>query len=60
MQYVATFRNLGNAAPQGVHCLGVEDVLSGSCLQRLQAYIESTGGKYFNPGNVPPPVNWLP
>jgi hypothetical protein len=55
MHYVASFQNLGNAAPQGVHCLNVEEVLNGVCLKRLKAYIEETGGKYDNPGNVPPP-----
>lgn len=55
MSYVATFQNLGNAAPQGVHCAGTAEVLNGSCLRRLKAYIEDTGGEYFNPGDVPPP-----
>jgi hypothetical protein len=55
MTYVASFQNLGNAAPQGVHCVDVEEVLNGSCLKRLEAYIEETGGKYFNPGDHPPP-----
>jgi len=55
MDYVASFQNLGNAAPQGVHCAGTAEVLDGSCLSRLEAYIEATGGKYFNPGDVPPP-----
>ena len=53
--YVASFQNLGNAAPQGVHCANTAEVLNGSCLRRLEAYIEETGGKYFNPGDVPPP-----
>ncbi len=55
MSYVASFQNLGNAAPQGVHCASTAGVLNGSCLRRLEAYIEETGGKYFNPGDVPPP-----
>ena len=55
MTYVATFQNLGNAAPQGVHCVDVEEVLNGSCQKRLEDYIEKTGGKYFNPGYAPPP-----
>ena len=55
MHYVASFQNLGNAAPQGVHCLNVEEVLNGSCLKRLKAYIKETGGEYYNPGDVPPP-----
>ena len=55
MSFVASFRNLGNAAPQGVHCASTAEVLNGSCLGRLKAYIEDTGGKYFNPGHVPPP-----
>jgi len=53
--YVASFQNLGNAAPQGVHCNSVAEVLDGSCLKRLEDYIEETGGKYFSPGDVPPP-----
>jgi hypothetical protein len=55
MYYVASFQNLGNAAPQGVHCAGTAEVLNGSCLGRLKAYIEEAGGEYFNPGHVPPP-----
>jgi len=55
MSYVASFQNLRNAAPQGVHCASTAEVLNGSCLGRLKAYIEETGGKYFNPGDVPPP-----
>jgi hypothetical protein len=55
MYYVASFQNLGNTAPQGVHCVDVEEVLNGSCLRRLEDYIEETGGKYFNPGYAPPP-----
>ena len=35
--------------------LDVEEVLNGSCLRRLEDYIEETGGKYFNPGYAPPP-----
>jgi hypothetical protein len=54
MSFVARFHWLGNAAPQGVHCASTQDVLSGSRLQGLETYIEQTGGKYFNPGNVPP------
>jgi hypothetical protein len=54
MKYVATFHNLGNAAPQGVHCTSTTDVLSGACLSRLKAYIQDTGGMYFNLGNAPP------
>jgi hypothetical protein len=48
MQYVATFQNLGNAAPQGVHCTSLADVLNGMCISRLKAYIEDTGGMYYN------------
>ncbi len=55
MGYVASFQNLGNAAPQGVHCNGVAEVLDGSCQRRLEDYIEETGGRYFNPGYAPPP-----
>ena len=55
MTYVASFQNLGNAAPQGVQCASTADVLNGSCLFRLKDYIRQTGGQYFNPGNVPPP-----
>lgn len=55
MALVASFQWLGNAAPQGVLCRDVDDVLDGSCLERLKTYIQDTGGKYFNPGDVPPP-----
>ena len=55
MHYVASFQNLGNAAPQGVHCASVAEVLNGSCLNRLEAHIEKTGGEYYNPGYIPPP-----
>lgn len=55
MKYVATFQNLGNAAPQGVHCTSVADLLNDACRSRLEAYIGNTGGLYFNPGNVAPP-----
>ena len=55
MVYVASFENLGNAAPQGVHCNSVAEVLDGSCQRRLEDYIEKTGGRYFNPGYAPPP-----
>ncbi len=54
MHYVASFQNLGNAAPQGVQC-AVGEVLNGSCLRRLKTHIRETGGKYFNAGDVPPP-----
>ncbi|MBN3816165.1 hypothetical protein G3N57_05830 [Paraburkholderia sp. Se-20369] len=55
MTYVASFQNLGNAAPQGVECTSTADALNGACLGRLQDYIHRTGGKYSNPGSQPPP-----
>ena len=55
MACVASFQYLGNAAPQGVLCADTDELLDGSCLARLKAYIAATGGSYYNPGNVPPP-----
>ena len=48
MSYVASFQNIGDAAPQGVHCASVAEVLDGSCLNRLEAHIEDSGGTYFS------------
>jgi len=56
MSYVASFQNIGDAAPQGVHCASVADVLDGSCLNRLEAHIEESGGTYFSSGGVSPPI----
>lgn len=44
-QYVATARNIGSGAPQGVNC-SVSDVVSGTCLASLKTYISQTGGSY--------------
>ena len=44
-QYVASGRNIGSGAPQGVNC-SVSQLLGGSCLQRLTSYIQQTGGSY--------------
>lgn len=56
MSYVASFQNIGDAAPQGVHCASVAEVLDGSCLIRLEAHIEESGGTYFSSGGVSPPI----
>jgi hypothetical protein len=44
-QYVASAKNIGSGAPQGVNC-DVADVLSGACLENLKSYISQTGGSY--------------
>jgi hypothetical protein len=48
-RYVASTRNIGPGAPQGVNC-EVSDVLSGTCLRDLKAYIAQTGGSYAASG----------
>lgn len=45
--YVASGKNMGSAAPQGVTCRSVGDLRAGDCLARLKAYISRTGGTYF-------------
>jgi hypothetical protein len=45
-RYVATARNIGAGAPQGVNCT-VSQFVGGSCLRNLKAYIRQTGGSYF-------------
>jgi hypothetical protein len=44
-KYVASGRNIGPGAPQGVNCT-VSQFLGGSCLDSLKAYIRQTGGSY--------------
>lgn len=44
-EYIASARNIGGAAPQGVNC-SLEAYLDRSCLESLERYIESTGGTY--------------
>jgi hypothetical protein len=44
-QYVASGKNIGSGAPQGVNC-SVSEVVGGSCLQRLKSTIQQTGGNY--------------
>lgn len=44
--YVASPSNMGAAAPQGVYCTSVTDVLKNRCERRLRRYIRSTGGRY--------------
>ena len=44
-QYVASAKNIGTGAPQGVNCT-VAEVTGGSCLARLESYIKQTGGSY--------------
>jgi hypothetical protein len=44
-QFVASAKNIGTGAPQGVNCT-VAEVTGGACLSRLKAYITKTGGSY--------------
>ena len=44
-KYVASARNIGAGAPQGVNCK-VPQVLDGTCLRELKGYIAQTGGSY--------------
>jgi hypothetical protein len=44
-KYVASAKNIGAGAPQGVNCTVVERV-DDSCLQQLKSHIQSTGGSY--------------
>jgi hypothetical protein len=44
-KYVASARNIGPGAPQGVNCT-VPQFLDGSCLTSLKTYIAQTGGSY--------------
>ena len=46
-KWVATAKNLGAGAPQGVTCKSLRDLESGRCLQRLKLHIRQTGGRYF-------------
>ena len=48
-KYVASHRNIGPGAPQGVNC-DVEEFLGGGCLARLKAYIAETRGSYRTQG----------
>ena len=44
-EYVASAKNIGSGAPQGVNC-SASALLDGSCLENLQDYIKQTGGSY--------------
>ena len=44
-QYVASAKNIGPAAPQGVNC-SLQDFLGGQCLADLKSRISATGGSY--------------
>ena len=46
-KWVATAKNLGAAAPQGVTCGSIRSLRSGRCLRRLKEHIRATGGRYF-------------
>jgi hypothetical protein len=46
-KWVATAKNMGAGAPQGVTCSSLSDLQSGRCLQRLKLHIRETGGRYF-------------
>jgi hypothetical protein len=48
-KYVASAQNIGPGAPQGINC-EVSDVLDGTCLRDLKAYIAQTGGSYAASG----------
>jgi hypothetical protein len=43
--YVASAKNIGSGAPQGVNC-SVSELVDDSCLQQLKSHIKSTGGSY--------------
>jgi hypothetical protein len=45
-RYVASPRNIGPGAPQGVTCT-VAQFTDGNCLRNLVAHIRATGGSYF-------------
>jgi hypothetical protein len=47
-KYVASAQNIGPGAPQGLNC-EVSEVLDGTCLRDLKAYIAQTGGSYTAP-----------
>jgi hypothetical protein len=44
-KYVASPKNIGSGAPQGVNC-SVAELVDGTCLKELKSHIESTGGSY--------------
>lgn len=45
--WVATAKNLGAAAPQGVTCRSIRMLASGRCLGKLKRQIRATGGRYY-------------
>ena len=46
-KWVATAKNLGAGAPQGVTCRSIRALRSGRCLNHLKRHIRATGGSYF-------------
>jgi hypothetical protein len=46
LYYLASHQWMGPAAPQGLYCHTVAEVLSGGCEDRLRNCIKSTGGSY--------------
>jgi hypothetical protein len=53
-KWVATAKNLGAGAPQGVTCDSIRALGSGRCLRRLKRHIRATGGSYFARPPSPP------
>lgn len=46
-RWVASPKNLGTGAPQGVTCRSIRSLSSGRCLHDLKAHIREAGGRYF-------------
>ena len=46
-KWVASAKNLGAGAPQGVTCRSIRVLRRGSCLRHLERQIRKTGGRYF-------------
>jgi hypothetical protein len=46
-KWVASAKNLGAAAPQGVTCGSPRELTSGRCLDRLKRHMRRTGGRYI-------------
>ena len=44
-KYVASVKNIGTGAPEGVNCT-VRELVGGDCLKTLKAYIHQSGGSY--------------
>jgi hypothetical protein len=46
-KWVASAKNLGAGAPQGVTCRSIRAVRKGRCLHQLKQHIRKTGGRYL-------------